>query len=337
MKSSKNYLLIILFISCIGFISCSEDEPAPDPVVTLSASSLAFGDVQAGVTATKEFTVTGENITGTVTLSVTGKGFSLSQTVFPIANALNTVTLTFAPSLEATLGAVTGEITVSSGDLTEIIDVTANVTAVPITFLDAGTVIYSSGFEMGKSSTSGDGGHGSELFVEDLESAGTVMEGLTVAYAITHYNDGDDTNTDIGARVQSQRAMCTDTASDGVADADNNDDTDGNCGNAFSVQGPGTSVEIAVSGLEAGQPATVTYWLRLHGSSERGLDASFTGGDTMDNAFTDGTGDSGIYTMYTINGTADIDGNLKFKIEADLPEGTYSRGIAVDEVSIAAR
>ena len=261
----------------------------------------------------------------------------MSQTVFPIANASNTVTLTFAPSLDATLGAVSGEITVTAGDLTKTITLTANVTAPPIAFLESGTVIFSSDFEMGNVSDSSDpNGHGSALTAEDLGSTGSTYEGLTVSYVVTNYDDGDETTEDIGARVQSQRGLCIETAVDGVANADNNDDSDGNCGNAFSIQGAGTSVEITVSGLEAGQPASVSYWLRLHGSSERGLDASFTGGETVDHAFTDGTGDSGIYTMYSITGAADENGVLVFKVEADLPEGTYSRGISVDGVTIVA-
>ena len=76
--------------------------------------------------------------------------------------------------------------------------------------------------------------------------------------------------------------------------------------------------------------------MEQNGSSERGLDASFTGGETVDHAFNDGTGDSGIYTMYSITGAADENGVLVFKVEADLPEGTYSRGISVDGVTIVA-
>ncbi len=339
MRQSKFQFLALLvaLMASSMLVSCGEDDPAPDPVLTVSTTSISLGEVTAGTSTTADFTITGENVTGSLSLSVTGDGFSLSASSFPVATATNTVTVTFAPAVTATPSAVTGSITISVGDLSEMISISATILEAPPTFLESGTEIFSSDFEMGKPSDSSDpSGHGSALTADDLELAGSVLEGLTLAYTVTNYDDGDPSNEDKGARVQSQRGLCAGTEDNGVADADNNDDSDGNCGNAFSIQGPGTSVEISISGLNPSQPATVTYWLRLNGSSERGLDASFSGGTTVDHAYTDGTGDSSIYTEYSISGAADENGDIVFKVEADLPVDNYSRAISVDNVTIVA-
>jgi hypothetical protein len=52
--------------------------PAPNPVIVSSVSSLAFGDIQSGSEDIQSFIVDGSELTGDITVSVTGAEFSIS-------------------------------------------------------------------------------------------------------------------------------------------------------------------------------------------------------------------------------------------------------------------
>lgn len=334
-STNKHYFLAFLLLVTIGVISCEDnsEEPTP-PMLTVSETSIDLGDVFAGAFTTADFTVSGENIVGGVTLEVTGEGYSLNNTSFIVANNDNTATITFSPAADAAVGTSSATITVTAGELSETISVTANVVEAPSTFLESGTEIYVNDFEFGYV----DEGHLDSLTTEALDTVAIVLEGVTAVHSIATYREGA-----FGATFQVNFSMCDDTASDGTADADNTDN-DFSCGNAIAIQGAvapeSASVEFALSGLEPGQPAIVTYWLRPNANLERGLAASFTGGETVNHLFDneDGSVDgyNRTYTQYSITGTADDNGNLLFKCEAFAPEGNTSRATSIDNVVITA-
>jgi hypothetical protein len=82
------------------------------PSLTANPTSLSFNTV-TGTPVTKTFTVTGENLTGNVTVACNGTGFSADKTTITKndATAGATVTVTYNP---ASAGSHTGSITLSS-------------------------------------------------------------------------------------------------------------------------------------------------------------------------------------------------------------------------------
>ena len=84
----------------------------PTPIISATPTTLEF-TTPAGIAMTNTFTVTGENLTGNITVAATGEGFSVSPTTIAAADAAEgvEVTVTYAPT---TAGETTGTITLSS-------------------------------------------------------------------------------------------------------------------------------------------------------------------------------------------------------------------------------
>lgn len=91
------------------------------PRITADPTSLAFTNVTAGTTATKTFTVTGENLQGNITLTKSGNNFTIDNTTITNNNgtASATVTVTFAPTANVSQN-YTGSVTLSSTNASSV-------------------------------------------------------------------------------------------------------------------------------------------------------------------------------------------------------------------------
>ena len=128
-------------------VTLSEDQPAATPTLTVTPTSLNMSAKVNG-TATATFKVTGADLTGNVTLSLSGDNvFSISPTTITAANAANgvNVTVTYKPTA---YGTQTATVTVaSSGATSKTVAITGNATldkANPV--LTAPTIVSSTSF-----------------------------------------------------------------------------------------------------------------------------------------------------------------------------------------------
>jgi hypothetical protein len=130
--------------SNVQSVTLSEESPAATPTLTVTPTSLNMSAKVNG-TATATFKVTGADLTGNVTLSLSGASvFSISPTTITAANAANgvNVTVTYKPTA---YGTQTATVTVaSSGATSKTVSITGNATldkANPV--LNAPTVVSS--------------------------------------------------------------------------------------------------------------------------------------------------------------------------------------------------
>ena len=128
-------------------VTLTEDQPAATPTLTVTPTSLNMSAKIDG-TATATFKVTGADLTGNVTLTLSGASvFSISPTTITAANAANgvNVTVTYKPTA---YGTQTATVTVaSSGATSKTVSITGNATldkANPV--LNAATNITSTSF-----------------------------------------------------------------------------------------------------------------------------------------------------------------------------------------------
>ena len=128
-------------------VTLKDEEPAATPTLTVTPASLSM-TANVGATKTATFKVTGADLTGNVTLSLSGASvFSISPTTITAANAANgvNVTVTYAPTA---YGSQTATVTVaSSGATSKTVALTGNATiskADPV--LNAATDISGTGF-----------------------------------------------------------------------------------------------------------------------------------------------------------------------------------------------
>lgn len=128
-------------------VTLNEDQPAATPTLTVTPTSLNMSAKVNG-TATATFKVTGADLTGNVTLSLSGDNvFSISPTTITAANAANgvNVTVTYKPTA---YGTQTATVTVaSSGATSKTVAITGNATldkANPV--LTAPTIVSSTSF-----------------------------------------------------------------------------------------------------------------------------------------------------------------------------------------------
>ena len=128
-------------------VTLKEEEPAATPTLTVTPANLSM-TANVGATKTATFKVTGADLTGNVTLTLSGASvFSISPTTITAANAANgvNVTVTYAPTA---YGTQTATVTVaSSGAASKTVALTGNATinkANPV--LNAATNISSTGF-----------------------------------------------------------------------------------------------------------------------------------------------------------------------------------------------
>ena len=92
------------------------------PRITAEPTSLTFSNVTAGTTATKTFTVTGENLEGNISLAKSGNNFSIDKTSITKASdgtASATITVTFAPTANVSAN-YTGTVTLSSSNAANV-------------------------------------------------------------------------------------------------------------------------------------------------------------------------------------------------------------------------
>ncbi len=84
------------------------------PSITVTPTSLSFGDVVKGNTSSKTFTVTGVDLTGSLSVTSSNSKFTVSTASITAANAANgvTVTVTYKPTAR---GDDSGTITISGG------------------------------------------------------------------------------------------------------------------------------------------------------------------------------------------------------------------------------
>lgn len=99
-----------------------------NPALAVSETSLALADIPydaaAGATTSGTITVTGSNLEGDVSVSVTGDGFSVQPTtISPVNGSVNQdITVTYSGT---STSEVTGTVTITCGDLTRTVTVTA--------------------------------------------------------------------------------------------------------------------------------------------------------------------------------------------------------------------
>ncbi len=128
-------------------VTLTEDAPAATPTLTVTPTSLNMSAKVDG-TATATFKVTGADLTGNVTLTLSGSDvFSISPTTITAANAANgvNVTVTYKPTA---YGTQTASVAVaSSGATSKTVSITGNATldkANPV--MNAATVVSSTSF-----------------------------------------------------------------------------------------------------------------------------------------------------------------------------------------------
>jgi Abnormal spindle-like microcephaly-assoc'd, ASPM-SPD-2-Hydin len=120
-------LLLIAGCGSTGVASSSSDTSnnPPQSSVSVSPSSLAFGNVTVGIPSVKNFVVTNSGTADLVVSSVTlsGPGFSLSSLTFPVtikAGSNQSVSITFTPQAA---GAVNGSASIASNASTSPVSV----------------------------------------------------------------------------------------------------------------------------------------------------------------------------------------------------------------------
>ncbi len=128
-------------------VTLKDEEPAATPTLTVTPTSLNM-TANVGETKTATFKVTGADLTGNVTLSVSGASvFTISQSSITAANAANgvNVTVTYKPTA---YGTQTATVTVaSSGATSKTVALTGNATinkANPV--LTTPTIVSSTSF-----------------------------------------------------------------------------------------------------------------------------------------------------------------------------------------------
>ena len=124
---ASNLIWGLSLIIFTAFLSCGDDDDSPtivlDPRIRASTESVSFGEIEAGETAARSFTITARDLTDDVEVALSGEGFSISlsassgfgTSVSIPADDINgdevTVYLQFSSSTE---GESTGSVTITS-------------------------------------------------------------------------------------------------------------------------------------------------------------------------------------------------------------------------------
>lgn len=279
------------------------------PTLMFSTASLDFGEVEPGSSQSRDFTLTGARLTTGVTISATGAGLSVVPASLDDANGENTITVTYEPADDAPEGVFNGSIEVSDGAAaSETLPVVATVTNV-VVGLPVGTVVYSNAMEFGLD-------HEADATESDFSNAGMTDPTVSVAYSIMPRNDV--TNR---IRTNKTSSRCPDNSI-------------GDCGNAMRFTGMGSTVNIALSGLEAGRSYEVSYWVRPDGSTDRSMDVTVTGDTSPATEDWGGLTDRSFYREETRTGVADSSGNLEINFE--FSSDSTSRTISIDDLEVVA-
>ena len=98
------------------------------PSLTVSTNSLSFTGYEGGSFTTQDLTITGLNLTGDITLTLTGDtNFAINPTTLSATGG--DVTITYTPS--ATIATHNATLTVANGELTEVITLSGVTTVMP--------------------------------------------------------------------------------------------------------------------------------------------------------------------------------------------------------------
>lgn len=290
---------------------------------------IDMGGILFGTTESKTVTIEGQFIPdGTVDISTTGTGFSVSPASFAVGNGSHDITVTYAASPTASAGEVTGEVVFSFGDgLTSTIPVVAEITLVPPTPLPDATVVYSSDFDFATSPSDGD-----PLTVADLEGlTPTLHSGVSVSYAVASATIAEDPAF-VGATIETGFSMCVATINGAGDEADR-----GACESSLGLAQQGSAVTISISGLpQLEANYTVSFWVSPGGNTDREMVTSFGGTDYS--LLLNGPGGDVYarekYYKFEIQGASDEDGNLEFEFGNNTDN--EFRGIDFDNVEIVA-
>src|SRR5690606_5940237 len=99
-----------------------------EPVLTVSTNSLSFTGYEGGSFTTQDLTITGLNLTGDISLTLTGDtNFAINPTTLSATGG--DVTITYTPS--ATPASHSATLTVANGAFSEVIILTANTLETP--------------------------------------------------------------------------------------------------------------------------------------------------------------------------------------------------------------
>src|SRR5690606_36035142 len=99
-----------------------------EPVLTVSTNSLSFTGYEGGSFTTQDLTITGLNLTGDISLTLSGDtNFAINPTTLSATGG--DVTITYTPS--ATPASHSATLTVANGELTEVITLSGVTTVIP--------------------------------------------------------------------------------------------------------------------------------------------------------------------------------------------------------------
>lgn len=129
--------------------------PNPNtPVINPSVPSLAFGDVRVSESLTKNFTISGSDLTGSVSVSVSGAGYTISKSE---SSGFSTSSLSFTPS-SGTLSSQTVYVRfspTSTGSKTGSISITSSgASSKTVSLSGAGTAVATPSITSSESSLS---------------------------------------------------------------------------------------------------------------------------------------------------------------------------------------
>ncbi|MEW4923956.1 hypothetical protein [Algibacter sp. 2305UL17-15] len=303
MKLHINIVLLVVMV--FSLFSCEDKDPVTQDIELVSGETLDLGDVPAGSSGSGEFVVKGIGLGFPIFLEIEGDNFSLDKDLFPAANINNKGLVTFSPERTATQETVSAVVMLNSKDITKTINVIANIVAPEP--LEVGTQVYFNNMEFGLD-------HGDPISSSDFADSDNTHPTVMAVYDLAPSG-----NNASRIRTNKTSAMC-------------DDNSIGDCGNAFRITGNGSVINIALSGLEAGRSYEVSYWVRPDGSSSRSMDVTVTG-DT-EAAFEDwgGLSDRSFYRKITRTGIADGTGNLEINFEYS--SNSTSRTISVDDLKV---
>ena len=211
------------------------------PSITVNPTSLDFGNVTAGTSTTKTFTVTGTNLTGNISLSKSGNNYTIDKTTITKNNdgsASATVTVTFTPTANAN-ATYTGTVTLTS----------ANASTVTVSLTGKG--VYSAPTLTASPTSLSFTGNSGQTYTKTVTVTGSNLQG-NVSVAITGSNVYSVSPSTISAVAAAQGYAVTVTWSP----------TSGGTTNAnlvFTTTGTGAnSLTVPITGTATGPSVTAT-------------------------------------------------------------------------------
>ena len=290
--------------------------PTPElVVVNPTPATLTFSDVTAGSTATQTFEILGSDLTGAVSVSVSGDNvFSVSPTSISIADAKEgaTVTVTYAPTAA---GTHSGTVTVASDgaqNVTVVLTGTATAAAIGKPEATAATDVTDSGFTANWNQLTGVDGY--ELHVYTQTSGGTSSTGTSTLTFSEKCNGSGTADDNAQWTVTSDGTESTYDSTKGIHYGTNN--------NAVQY------IQLATSGISG----TVSQVV-VNASTASGVSAtasvtvggtSFTCGDETSPSL------SATATSYTFTGSGSGEIVVRVEKPSSASKALYVKSVAVD-------